>query len=209
MRVLNAYAGIGGNRHLWPSSWNITAVEINPKICKEYKRRYPGDTVICTDAHEYLLENYQDFDLIWTSPPCPTHSKTALWTRHKKRYPDMALYQEIIFLSHVFKGKWVVENVKPYYTPLIEPNAVVSRHYFWSNLDSIEEDFKVPTFKASDGKFAIQAGNTKTMKEMMEWLGLPPLEKNIYLEGSHDPMKVARNCVHPTLGLHIVKELID
>jgi DNA (cytosine-5)-methyltransferase 1 len=157
MRVLNLYAGIGGNRHLWPSSWIITAVEINPKVCKEYKRRYPGDTVVCADAHQYLLENYQDFDLIWTSPPCPTHSKTALWTRHKKRYPDMALYQEIIFLSHVFKGKWVVENVKPYYTPLIEPTAVVSRHYFWSNLESIEEGWSHPTFKASDGKFAIQA----------------------------------------------------
>jgi thiol-disulfide isomerase/thioredoxin len=35
------------------------------------------------------------------------------------KYPDMRLYQEIIFLNHWFKGKWVVENVKSYYKPLI------------------------------------------------------------------------------------------
>lgn len=208
MKVLNLFAGIGGNRHLWPDSWEITAVEIHEKVADEYARRYPRDTVVVADAHEYLLENYQDFDLIWTSPPCPTHSRTAIWTRHKKRYPDMMLYQEIIFLRHVFKGKWVVENVEPYYTPLIPYDFKVSRHLFWTNLEDINESYKIKTFRASDGKYATQAGNTKTKDEILEWLGMPPMEKNIYLPGSHDPCKIARNCVHPLLGRHIIMELV-
>ena len=31
----------------------------------------------------------------------------------------MKLYEEIIFLDNYFKGKYVVENVIPYYEPLI------------------------------------------------------------------------------------------
>ena len=32
MRILNAYAGIGGNRHLWPAEWDITAIELEPGL---------------------------------------------------------------------------------------------------------------------------------------------------------------------------------
>lgn len=46
----------------------------------------------------------------------------------------MKLYQEIILLDQWFDGYYVVENVKPYYDPLIEPQ-VLGRHCFWSNLD--------------------------------------------------------------------------
>ncbi len=44
----------------------------------------------------------------------------------------MKLYEEIIFLKHWFKGKWVVENVVSYYDPLIPP-ILSNNHYFWSN----------------------------------------------------------------------------
>ena len=37
----------------------------------------------------------------------------------KPAFPDMKLYEEIIFLEHNFKGKYVVENVIPFYEPLI------------------------------------------------------------------------------------------
>lgn len=68
IKVLNLYAGIGGNRKLWKNV-EVTAVEINPEIAKIYKDFFPGDEVIIGDAHEYLLHNYDKFDFIWSSPP--------------------------------------------------------------------------------------------------------------------------------------------
>ena len=74
MKVLNLYAGIGGNRKLWGDEHEITAVEYDAKIAKIYQDFFPNDTVIVGDAHQYLLEHYSEFDFIWGSPPCPTHS---------------------------------------------------------------------------------------------------------------------------------------
>jgi site-specific DNA-cytosine methylase len=74
MKILNLYAGIGGNRKLWGDEHEVTAVENNEKIAKIYKDLFPKDQVIIADAHEYLLEHHKEFDFIWSSPPCPTHS---------------------------------------------------------------------------------------------------------------------------------------
>jgi DNA (cytosine-5)-methyltransferase 1 len=46
----------------------------------------------------------------------------------------MTLYQQIILLKHYCKGSWVVENVRPYYKPLM-PAVKLGRHLVWSNLD--------------------------------------------------------------------------
>jgi len=133
MKVLNLYACLGGNRLLWDDC-EVTAVEIDPELARMYQERFPNDTVIVADAHQYLLDHYQDFDFIWSSPPCPTHSRMMKATKHDiSRYPDMKLYEEIIFLQHFFKAKWVVENVKSYYDPLIQPYKS-TRHYYWANL---------------------------------------------------------------------------
>ena len=70
-RILNLYAGIGGNRKLWnDEKFEITAVEYDEEIAMIYKDLYPNDTVIVADAHEYLINNYMNFDFIWSSPPC-------------------------------------------------------------------------------------------------------------------------------------------
>lgn len=137
MKVLNLYAGIGGNRKLW-TDCEVTAVEFNPEIAAIYADLYPNDTVVVGDAHQYLLDHYKEFDFIWGSPPCPTHSITNHFLNAQGiiRYPDMSLYQEIIFLQHFFTGKYCIENVKPYYEPLIKPQ-VSGRHCFWAN-------FKIP-----------------------------------------------------------------
>ena len=50
------------------------------------------------------------------------------------KYPDMKLYQEIIFLDNFFEGKYVVENVIPFYTPLI-PAKKRGRHLYWTNFN--------------------------------------------------------------------------
>ncbi|MEK7112410.1 MAG: DNA cytosine methyltransferase, partial [Patescibacteria group bacterium] len=136
MKILNLYAGIGGNRKLWGDSHEITAVEYKPEIAKVYQDLFPKDTVIIGNAHQYLLEHYAEFDFIWSSPPCPSHSKMrkgfSVANGAKPIYPDMKLYEEILFLQGFFKGKFCVENVIAWYEPLITPTEM-GRHYYWTN----------------------------------------------------------------------------
>ena len=140
MKILNLYACLGGNRYKWDevTDVDVTAVEWVEELAKLYQERFPKDKVIVTDAHKYLLEHYKDFDFIWSSPPCPTHSRARYWgvgaNGKKPIYPDMKLYQEIIFLKHHFKGKYVVENVSPYYEPLILA-LKRHRHLYWTNFN--------------------------------------------------------------------------
>jgi DNA (cytosine-5)-methyltransferase 1 len=196
MRILNLYAGLGGNRKLWDGC-DVVSVEIDPKIAEVYAKLYPGDKVVIGDAHEYLRMNFKKFDFIWTSPPCPTHSKMAKATKHRnRRYPDMALYQEILFLQHFFKGQWVVENVHSFYEPLI-PCQKIGRHQFWSNFKIVEIDIPKP-------KNFIDLDNTEGKKMLMDWLGIHFQEK-LYSGNNHCPAQVLRNCVHPLLGNHVYR----
>ena len=85
MKILNLYAGVGGNRKLWPASCKVTAVEKDKKIANVYNKLYPDDTIITGDAHQYLLEHYSEFDFIWSSPPCQSHSRMVKATRHQNK----------------------------------------------------------------------------------------------------------------------------
>jgi DNA (cytosine-5)-methyltransferase 1 len=133
MKVLNLYASLGGNRYLWQDC-QVTAVELDQELARMYQERFPKDKVIIADAHQYLLDHFKEFDFIWSSPPCPSHSgmNYFLHAQGTIRYPDMKLYEEIIFLQHFFKGKYCVENVIPYYRPLI-PAQQRGRHLYWTN----------------------------------------------------------------------------
>ena len=194
-RVLNLYAGLGGNRKNWKNC-QVTAVENDARIAAVYARLHPNDEVIIGDAHDYLQKNFREFDFIWSSPPCQSHSKMMKATRHDvAKYPDMSLYQQIIFLQNFYKGKWVVENVVPYYKPLINPTQRIGRHLFWSNFDFMAVEVKQPN------NF-IQRDTMQGKKEMMEWLGIY-FEENIYYGKNHSPVQILRNCVHPTVGEHI------
>ena len=157
MKILNLYACLGGNRYKWnevKEDIEVTAVEWDEELARLYQERFPNDKVIVADAHQYLLDHYKEFDFIWSSPPCPTHSRARYWgfgaNGKKPIYPNMSLYQEIIFLQHHFKGKYVVENVIPYYEPLI-PAKKRGRHLYWTNfkLPNILSERKV---KISEGK---------------------------------------------------------
>lgn len=196
MKILNAYAGLGGNRKLWEGH-EVTAVELESDIAEAYRKQFVDDTVIVSDAHEYLLQNSEMFDFIWCSRPCQSHTRMMKFTRHKlKQYPDMGLYEEIIFLDHFYKGLWCVENVKPYYEPLIKPTAIIGRHYFWGNFTIT--DFCLPAYPGF-----IMNNNVAGSEQLKEWLGIK-YEGNIYYKGNHSPSQVLRNCVHPDLGLHIL-----
>ena len=140
MKILNLYACLGGNRYKWDevTDVEVTAVEWDEELARLYQERFPNDTVIVAVAHQYLLDHYKEFDFIWSSPPCPSHSRINIsqYTRDNwtPRYPDMKLYEEVIFLKHYFKGKFVVENVIPFYTPLI-PALERNRHLYWTNFN--------------------------------------------------------------------------
>ena len=193
MKILNLYAGIGGNRKLWGDDHEITAVEYNQEVADIYKGFFPNDNVIVADAHDYLLEHYREFDFIWSSPPCPTHSRMAISgkNRRKTKFPSMKLYEEILMLQQFHKGKYVIENVIPYYEPLIKPQ-ITDRHCFWSN-------FRI-------GKFEVpKRGDllASSKEDLCKWLGFDNFP-NVYLNGNHCDCQVLRNCVHPETGLYIL-----
>lgn len=194
MKILNLYAGIGGNRKLWGDKHEITAVEHDPNIAKVYKDFFPNDNVIVDDAHEYLRKHFREFDFIWSSPPCPTHSVLQM-TRYyddKLKYPDMTLYQEIIWLQTFFKGKWCIENVKPYYKPLIEPTFMIDRHCFWAS------DF-ILTSQFHNNYTAIRDNS----REMQNAYGFD-LSKHAR---TVEVRQVLRNCVVPEIGKYIFESL--
>lgn len=204
MKILNLYCGIGGNRKLWGHSHDITAVELDDRIAAIYSNLYPNDKVIIADAHEYLLNHYNEFEdgFIWASPPCPTHSITNHFLNAQGiiRYPDMALYQEIILLQHFFKGKYCIENVKSYYNPLINPQ-VSGRHYFWAN-------FQIPPLNNRIRLQSISGNNDKKEKGAREaafkMLGFD-LSKYNYPKKE----KLLRNCVDPLIGKAILDKVLD
>lgn len=206
MKILNLYSGIGGNRRLWGDKHQITAIENVEEIASVYQKLFPQDNVIVTDAHEYLIKNHQEFDFIWSSPPCPTHSVTNHFLKVQGifRYPDMGLWQEIIFLKHFFKGKYVIENVKSYYKPIYKPQ-VIGRHFFWAN-------FKIPEIKidyVQIGTMNRQASRSAQRKAIIREAQIPELIDLHGLNGINIRLKnkrqILRNCVYPQLGMHILK----
>lgn len=188
MKILNLYAGLGGNRRLW-GDVDVTAVELVPEIAEEYAKLYPQDTVIVADAHEYLANNYGEFDFIWSSPPCQSHSRAAAKGHNMTpRYFDAKLWQEIVFLQTHAKCLWVVENVKSYYEPFIRPQ-VHGRHCFWANFHISAPHIDAPGAGTKDSYRSALA----------DWLGFD-YEGAIYYDGNHCPSQILRNCVHPELG---------
>lgn len=193
MKVLNLYAGIGGNRKLWENV-EVTAVEWSEEIANVYKEFHPNDNVIVGDAHEYLAKNWKNFDFIWSSPPCQSHSKVRMMASKGGSYdsvmPDMTLWAEIIFLQHFTNNtgiKFVVENVKPYYEPFVQPTTKLGRHLFWSN-------FEIPKIEIKDGLTHNERGSSEK--------GYFDL-RNFKL--SHRKDQIIRNCVDPNVGKYILE----
>lgn len=198
LRVLNLYAGIGGNRKLWRDV-KVTAVELDKEVAEIYSDLYPDDEVIIADAHDFLLEHFSEYNFIWSSPPCPTHSRARFWglgnpkNKTKPVYPDMRLYQEIILLQyHKKDGYWVVENVIPYYEPLIKPTVVIDRHLFWSNkyISPMSQDLKFPENRISD---------------LQELYGI---DLSKYCIDSRKKLTLLRNAVNPVVGLYVFNEVV-
>lgn len=195
MKVLNLYACLGGNRYKWDevADIDVTAVELDPFAAELYAERFPNDTVIVADAHAYLLDNYQRFDFIWSSPPCPTHSRIqySMKTHHKMQYPDMRLYEEIILLQAFYNGKWTVENVMPFYEPLI-PAKKRGRHLYWTNfaLPNVLSKRQPPSMTTHGDR---PANNWKAFADFHE------VDVSKY-KGKQSKAKMARNLVDYEAG---------
>jgi len=197
MKILNLYACLGGNRYLWGEEHEITAVELDPELASMYKERFPNDNVIIADAHQFLLEHFKEYDFIWTSPPCPTHSRIRFSQAkgrsddvYKAEYPDMTLYQEIILLNNYFEGRYVVENVIPYYEPLI-PAQKRGRHLYWCN-------FTLPAILSNRH---VQVGTcTDEVKKLCEF---HKIDLSNY-KGEQRKDKIARNLVDFEAGKTIL-----
>jgi DNA (cytosine-5)-methyltransferase 1 len=192
LKVLNLYAGIGGNRKNWIDV-DVTAIEYNQEIADIYKDFFPEDIVIITDAHNYLEKHYKEFDFIWSSPPCQSHSKVRMMASKGGSYdaimPDMNLWSEIIFLQTFANCPWIVENVKPYYTPFIEPKQMLGRHYIWSNIE-------IPHIELKDG--------LKHNERGMHHKGFFDLRS---YKLNHRKDQIIRNSVDPRLGEYILNHI--
>lgn len=202
MKILNLYSCLGGNRYKWnevKDDIEVTAVELDPELARLYQERFPNDKVIVADAHEYLLKHYKEFDFIWSSPPCPTHSRVRVSQKNRKtfivKYPDMKLYQEILLLQHFYKGKYCVENVIPYYDCLI-PGKQRGRHLYWTN-------FILPNI-LSQRKVNVCSG----VNEVNELCKFHDFDFRKY-KGKQLTRKIARNLVDYEAGKTIFKTLID
>ena len=198
MKILNLYACLGGNRYKWGEEHEITAIELDPELARMYKERFPNDTVIVADAHQYLLDHYKEFDFIWSSPPCPSHSRVRISQKNtlgfKAIYPEMTLYQEILFLDNYFDGKYCVENVIPFYEPLI-PAKKRGRHLYWTN-------FNLPSDLGDriDGKGLVGCSQTD---EVIRLCKFHKIDLSTY-KGTQRLDKIARNLVDYEAGKAIL-----
>lgn len=197
MKILNLYACLGGNRYKWGNEHEITAVELDPVLCEMYQKRFPNDNVILADAHQYLLDHFKEYDFIWSSPPCPSHSRAAFGSRksdksnHKPVFPDLKLYEEIIFLQNYFQGKFCVENVIPFYEPLI-PAQKRGRHLYWCN-------FRLPQNLNERKSVSMESKN-----ELEQWCKFHDFDFRQY-KGEQRIDKISRNLVDYEAGKTILE----
>ena len=107
-------------------------------------------------------------------------------------YPDMRLYQEIIFLQYNSVCHWVVENVNPYYTPLIQPTANIGRHLFWSD-------------QTIDSKYHNHSAKLRRAQipELQEYHNIDLNKYKI-----QNKRQLLRNCVDSDLALYVFNEVV-
>lgn len=197
MKILNLYAGIGGNRKLWSPEHEVTSVEYDEKIASVYSDLFPNDTLIVGDAHEYLRLHHEEYDFIWSSPPCQTHSsfRYNIGVRFRgteEKYPDMTLYEEIVFLKYHSKALWVIENVSPYYPAMMEP-VKRNRHLYWSNFD-------LPDVPKTEEKL-------RSMNKISELEALHGYDLSKY--SLPNKRQVLRNIVDPNVGKLFLQKAME
>lgn len=205
-KILNLYACLGGNRYKWDEvakkagiEIEVIAIELDPEAARLYKERFPNDIVIVADAHQYLLAHYKEFDFIWSSPPCPSHTRINISQKTRSnwnpKYPSMILYEEIIFLQNFYSGKYCIENVIPYYEPLIQAKKR-HRHLYWTN-------FNLPNILSKrNGNGLIENGTISDLSKFHEY------DFRKY-KGKQSVTKMGRNLVDFEAGKTILERALS
>ena len=103
----------------------------------------------------------------------------------------MVLYQEILFLKHWFKGKWVIENVISYYDPLVKP-YIIGNHYYWANFNILN--------KKEENRMIIRMSDNDLIKDKQKRYGVDLIKYEIF---KRFKVKMLNNMVEPKTGLHV------
>lgn len=154
MRILDLYAGLGGTAKGIQSvlekkgvDYEYFAIEIDPNVCAAHKINNPRSTVICADVKDWL-DKITDFDFVWASPPCQTHSILNFSnkaTGKKTNLVDWSLWHVIDHLQRTENVSYVVENVLIWYNEPFKHNFNLDRHYFWTNLSLLSFEYQKRT----------------------------------------------------------------
>ncbi len=209
MKILNLFAGIGGNRRLWGDDHEIIAIEKDERIAEVYKRFYSNDIVIIADVLDWLNSavnhmNLLTFDFIWASPPCTTHTGMPRLERHFQRYvPDLTSLFGIMYFFDIFKYyggehiRYVIENVRTWYTPPRPAEVKLGRHHFWSNFRIPHKEFKLH-YKDDDKEYRTLGG-----KDILKYYNHPNFawQKGDWMK----KRQVIRNMVDPDIGKYILE----
>lgn len=167
-------------------------------IAETYRDNFPDDTIIVKDVLSFVkTEDISIYDFIWTSPPCTTHT---MWTMTRGyNIPDLtSLYGLILFFGYILKDtNWIVENVRPWYTPLINPTFKLGRHYFWSNRKIPEKDFK-----DENERYNIYRSSFGQLSKLYQ-LNVDRIKSLNKL----DRRQIVRNIVSPEIGLYVFQKM--
>lgn len=213
MKILNLFAGIGGNRTLW-NGHEITSVEFNPVVVKIYRKRFPLDRILVQDVFDFLRDknnNLNDYDFIWASPPCQSHSQMQKFNPSKITRPPIpdltAVYGLKFWLQQNYSNFYVIENVQPYYKVPIKPTVKLGRHLFWSNFSILPKIFP-HKFLGTNKHGKIGGVMREDYNHQIEKMMLIDIKKELAESFKGKKLRtVVRNCVDPKIGKYILRQV--
>lgn len=151
MRILDLYGGVGGTgigihevcQEEFGLEYDYMIVENDEEVIKYHALNCPRSHIYKEDAINWL-DKLENFDFIWVSPPCKSHSMAMLfWSNTEKfRQIDKDLFKWIRKTRELKLPAIVVENVVPYYGFKYKPTCMIGRHVFWANFPILP--FEVP-----------------------------------------------------------------
>jgi DNA (cytosine-5)-methyltransferase 1 len=103
-KILDLFCGAGGAGYgLYEAGFDVTGVDIKPQ------KRYPRNEYmrfVQADAIEYALAHGWQYDAVWASPPCQSHSQI---TPDKSKHVDLIPHTR--FALESLGLPYIIENV--------------------------------------------------------------------------------------------------
>jgi len=171
--------------------FEYVAVDNDRKVLQVHSLLNPHSKTVLEDAWLISDDRLLQYDFVWASPPCESHS-VLCWKRKDKPKPDMRLWWLIRRLRKL-KVPFIVENVRPYYGTILKPTAKAGRHLLWSNLSlkSVQLNSNVTFYDIHNRRDAL-----------VEYHGLPGWVARV---ATRDML---RDMMHPQLSYKLAKQVI-